>query len=224
MLDVVSRTSRYQVPAFVRIRPTVKSTGLEREIAVLQLDPRLRDRVEKFPGDVDMYALQRKTQASLFTDTADRDFEFARIRTPSLHQCIKGRVMVYKDGIATGHTSGNLVCIRHEMPVHWGSKETPPRTILDTSTVIDSLPGQRHFGLTGPSRQMWVGYVEPLAGIEFSESGDSGTLVCAIHNGVKVPLGLHIGKPRTHDYYFAAFFSLESWLIQARQLGIELKF
>jgi hypothetical protein len=69
-----------------------------------------------------------------------------------------------------------------------------------------------------------VGYVEPQPGQAFNNLGDSGSLVYAINNVVKVPLGLHIGKPATYTGGYATFVSFESFLIKARQQGIELQF
>jgi hypothetical protein len=81
------------------------------------------------------------------------------------------------------------------MSPYWGLGKTPPQTTLDPATVLDSLPGGRYSGLVGPNRHVWVGYIEPLPGRAFSDLGDSGSLVYAINNGVRVR---HLQDIRTY--------------------------
>jgi hypothetical protein len=47
--------------------------------------------------------------------------------------------------------------------------------------------GQRH--------HRWVGYVKSLPGVQWSDYGDSGALVYALRDSVKIPLGFHVGNP-----------------------------
>jgi len=44
----------------------------------------------------------------------------------------------------------------------------------------------------------WVGMVKWFDGMPFGVAGDSGALVYAMENSVKIPLGLHIGSPQRH--------------------------
>jgi hypothetical protein len=95
--------------------------------------------------------------------------------------------MVYKDGATTGLMIGKeLVCVRHEFVPNWGGSQIMAAT-LDENLGIDNQ--------FGPPQHRWIGYVKPIAGLGWSTNGDSGALVYALKDSVKIPLGIHIGKP-----------------------------
>jgi len=71
----------------------------------------------------------------------------------------------------------------------------------------------------------WVGMVQWFDGMPFGVAGDSGALVYAMENSVKIPLGLHIGSP--HESILentSMFLCLDAYFLEARLLGLRLEF
>jgi hypothetical protein len=86
---------------------------------------------------------------------------------------------------------------------------------LDEKTIIDTLPGMGFQHLMGPNRHRWLGFVESFEGTRFSEPGDSGSLVYTMKGSVKVPLGIHIGRPGAYGCRLSMFQSLECHILAA---------
>lgn len=64
-----------------------------------------------------------------------------------------------------------------------------------------------------------------LGGYEFAVSGDSGALVYSMDKSIKIPLGIHLGKPQGKHYkQSSAFLSLDSYIIEAHLLSLQLEF
>jgi hypothetical protein len=93
LLHVSSRSIGRQMPAVVFIRPSTASVDVEKEVAILQLDPRRHDMVESNRGILDMYSYERRGHPALFTVASDLDSEYARMRTPYLHHQIKNSLL-----------------------------------------------------------------------------------------------------------------------------------
>ncbi|KAI4703489.1 hypothetical protein J4E89_010065 [Alternaria sp. Ai002NY15] len=71
----------------------------------------------------------------------------------------------------------------------------------------------------------WVGMVQWFDGMPFGVAGDSGALVHAVDNSVKIPLRLHIGSPPESILENTSMFlCLDAYFLEARLLGLRLEF
>ena len=68
----------------------------------------------------------------------------------------------------------------------------------------------------------WLGVVKWISSnYEFAAGGDSGSLVFATEGNIIIPIGIHVGRPRSG---FSIFISLETYCFKAESHGHTLEF
>jgi len=226
--EITQRITKKSINAtVVPLRNGNPKDTLSAEVGILKLDS--DDLAHIAPGvrrfHVSFYGDDSPTG---FDNNIEVDFADARPRILSIERAQRrSSLFVFKDGASDGLTMGKLN--GHRWTFSPRRNQHSAATADETSENDDlSDPDsdeylrQEYLSLIQPETHRWVGFVE-WTGCPFSVPGDSGALVYASDGAVKIPLGIHIGAPSAYEET-SMFLSLESYLIEARLMGLHLGF
>ena len=206
----------------VALKNPDKNDPLSAEVGILKLSMHDADKMCSVMHRTTMHHYQ----TFIDTDVLDEPlFDFRNTRYMAIIDVIgrEQEILVYKDGAASGFTMGRLTTLDWELP--WDNES---HTIKDYDMEVcydddfEQSLLEEYKDLIQPELHRWVGIVEWIGGREFAVGGDSGSLVYSIDKSIKIPLGIHLGKPRKSQT--SAFLSLDSYVIEAHLLGLQLEF
>jgi len=202
------------------------------EVGILRLDPDTRCHVNTTIPRINVN-LFGETQRLRF-DPLHLNFGRFSARAFELQaRMTSGPLFVFKQGITTGYTMGRLSQVMFSFPPSWLQHSVHGRNAEMTSGITDATDPLSWVNysfdnldaemMKAPSQYRWLGLVEWSAGQVFTLPGDSGALVFAIQQTQVIPLGIHLGIASEYPGH-SLFMGLESFVIEGKGLGLDLRF